>query len=626
MDAMHTQSPKRRTVPTLVWAGGGTLLLHSVFLLALWLWPQSPPKPRETLLEVDLTDEKPQKVALLAKPTPIPKQKPVPVATPRMVKVKEVKPKVVLATPKPTTKPVATPPPPKPPKLLVRNIEKPNTTRPPQLTTSKTAPKAPLTSKPMASLPKPSGSPVRTSPIKNSNAGASAKADSNSAPAGGARRRLARNIEETEGSSIRSERPANSTAGSNSLGSKKNRLDDDAAQGERNIDLPRTRARRGRSGSQNTPLSSAPTSSLDGTEVNLSTSRPTSTGGGQRRASFDAGNGESDNGSINRRGLENAGGSGNSGNSRTGRGPDEAGLGVGNGASSGGTGNGSGRGRARSQLAGNPFGTGGTGNGVGNNNGDGKGNSNGTGKGPTGGLRLARRSLGVGASDGDGTGGTRRGIGLASGDGNGGTGTTGRGSGNGRGDENANGGSDTRNGSGRGRGGHRDVEGEDEIGRGIWGGFKIRYYQDKSDHPDLPDATFHPGNPIDWPVFSTLIGQKTVPNLDFNWGTTPPLAGMKHTFWSMKAAGRIFVPKDDTYEFFFDELDDAGSLMLNGKIIIKVWQVQKSSPSSGKMFLKRGPHDLQIEYVQGPATAASIKLSWRSTSFPKETVGVYQAP
>jgi hypothetical protein len=240
--------------------------------------------------------------------------------------------------------------------------------------------------------------------------------------------------------------------------------------------------------------------------------------------------------------------------------------------------------------------------------------------------------LGEGTSDGDGIGRVERGLGkgIAPGSGEGkGSRPTSLGSGDGTGE----GGGEMADGVGNGRtrsrlqrGTRRLTESEDQIGRGIWGGFKIRFYQDKSDHPDLPDATFHPGNPIDWPVFTRLIAQKTVPNLDFDWGETPPAPGMKPTFWSLKASGRIFVPKDDTYEFFFDELDDAGRLVLDGNTILKVWQVQKSSPSSGKMFLKRGPHDIQIEYVQGPATAASIKLSWRSTSFPKEIVGIYRAP
>jgi hypothetical protein len=127
-------------------------------------------------------------------------------------------------------------------------------------------------------------------------------------------------------------------------------------------------------------------------------------------------------------------------------------------------------------------------------------------------------------------------------------------------------------------------------------------------------------------VFTKPVKTVTSPVLNYDWGIKPPADGMKFTFWSMKAMGRIFVPKDDTYEFYFDELDDAGRLYLDGKKVIEVWMVQKSTPSSGKHFLKRGAHDLVIEYVQGPATAASIKLAWKSSSFPKEIVGVYKPP
>jgi mannan endo-1,4-beta-mannosidase len=171
----------------------------------------------------------------------------------------------------------------------------------------------------------------------------------------------------------------------------------------------------------------------------------------------------------------------------------------------------------------------------------------------------------------------------------------------------------------------RAREAEELVGRGIWApGLVGQYYQDTSKHPDLPDATFAPGHDIDWPTFSKPTFKKVSSTLDFNWGTTPPGAGMKSTFWSARWSGKIFVPKDDIYEFFFDELDDAGRLVLDGKEIIKVWKVQKSSPSSGKMRLEKGPHEIVIEYVQGPATESSIKLSWRSTSFPKEVVGAYR--
>jgi hypothetical protein len=248
-----------------------------------------------------------------------------------------------------------------------------------------------------------------------------------------------------------------------------------------------------------------------------------------------------------------------------------------------------------------------------------------------------------GRGDGDSDGGNGGGFGRGPGSG------AGRGSGDGIGNGNGGG----NGGGGRGYGGRggngesagdgdgggararrlsldkarlkREREAEQLVGRGIWApGLVGEYFQDTAQHPDLPDATFGPGHDIDWPSFSKFKFKKVSSTLDFNWGTDPPGPGLKSTFWSARWTGKIFVPKDDTYEFFFDELDDAGRLVLHNQEIIKVWKVQKISPSSGKMQMDRGPHEIMIEYVQGPATEASIKLSWRSTSFAKEVVGAYR--
>ncbi len=47
----------------------------------------------------------------------------------------------------------------------------------------------------------------------------------------------------------------------------------------------------------------------------------------------------------------------------------------------------------------------------------------------------------------------------------------------------------------------------------------------------------------------------------------------------MRWTGKIFVPKDDVYEFFFDELDDAGRLILDGKTVINVWREKWLAPT-----------------------------------------------
>ncbi len=641
---MNTVSPpqrKPRAISPLMWAGLGTLLLHSAFLLALYLWPRPPAKARESLLEVNFTKEKtekaaptptspPLKLAKLpvlprpttrpeAQPTPRAQVKPLPVPKTRVAKIIVLKPAPTRAQEVPTPVPVETPPTAKPaaaPTSVPAQKAKTRSQTPGSA--------APLKTKTRDNKAASSGqSPAKGTP--NPTSAPSNSREESAAPSGGAGgRRFARNDEEPD-APARSRQSASANKGSNARGKS-----DETAGAQSGVDLPRTRSRRGRSAPVDALTGSAPASSKDGTEVNIGPSSPTSSAGGSRRASTRRGDGDGDEarGAARRGGLPGASGSQNRGNDARGRGDDEA---AGNGVSGGRRGSGvrgagRGKGRRGTRLAGDPFGSGGGNGGYGK--GDGADGADGTGQGPRGnGTRLARNGRG-GNSDGDGNGqfgrgtGSKSGDGLGRGDGAGGTGTgTGRGS-----EDSAGSGSGGAKRSRRGRGSQRAGEAEDQIGRGIWGGFTVRFYQDEADHPDEPDATFHPGHNIDWKTFTRFVKQEKMPNLDKNWGTTPPADGMKHTFWSMKATGRIFVPKDDTYNFYLDKLDDAGRLILDGKTIIEIWRVQESTQDSGEVFLKRGPHDIRIEYVQGPATAASIKLSWQSKSFPKEVVGVYQKP
>jgi hypothetical protein len=348
------------------------------------------------------------------------------------------------------------------------------------------------------------------------------------------------------------------------------------------------------------------------------------------------------------RGAPGGGGNGGSngwggGHGRGGRGDEVAGGGGGGtgGGAGGGRGNGYGRGSGgsgggrRARYAGDPFGDLGGG---GHGSTHGGGGSGGGPGGPGHGARYAMRS-GGGDSDGDGDGGFGGGHGHGFGGLGPGTGGGhgGNGGGHGRGGDGDGAGGDTpgddddnAGGDGGGRRGRtreaehgqREGEKEDALGRGVWGGLTGMFYQDKDQSDRIkPSMQQHP---IDWPTFTEFKGQQVDKNLDMNWGTKPPRPGMRDTFWSARWTGKIFVPKTDIYEFFFDRLDDGGRLILDGKKVIDVWQVQQSTPKSDKISLNRGIHDITIEYVQGPATEASISLSWRSSSFAKEIVGVYQ--
>ncbi|BCM93978.1 hypothetical protein IAD21_05873 [Abditibacteriota bacterium] len=674
MNAVSPRSEKRRQITPLMWATGGTLLLHAAFLLMVWLWPYQPVKPRETLLEVNLAKEKPKKIAL--QPTPVPTKPakkvvvppPTPKPRPTQVVVPRPTPKPRLAQkPKPVRKPrvakaeIPTPvptsaPPPTPvprPTVAPTPIKQPTPVKEP--TPRPTVPTPPKKLRPPKTA---SPTPVRPTTKANTNSndttrqakkskgktpgsGAKPGSPSNSssapgrpsAPAGGGapRRRLAFNdTPKGEEDDTRSHPDATSSSdqGHNSRGN-----NNETAGAEPGVELPRTHAQRGRRGPTDAPPSSAPTTSKDGTVVNVGPSTPTSSSGGSRQQATGLGNGDDDSGAINRGGLPGAEGTKNVGNAKMGRGDNEAaGTGVSGGTrGSGARGNGK-RGRGGSRLAGDPFGGNGGNGGTGNGNGGATGNGIGNGPG-SGGTRFTKRGgdgLGNGDGDTDGQFGRGTGPGKGDGQGEGDGGKAGRGSGTTSGHGGADNADDAGSGRSRSRrsgSGHREIEAEDQLGRGIWGGFQISFYQDKSRYPDDIDTSKIQGQPIDWPVFSKFVAKKKYDNLDFNWDENPPVPGVKPTFWSMKATGLIFVPKDDTYTFFLDELDDAGRLYLDdGDPIVNVWSVQKSTAASKGKFLTRGPHKIRIEYVQGPATKASIKLSWSSPSFPKEIVGIYKAP
>ena len=359
-------------------------------------------------------------------------------------------------------------------------------------------------------------------------------------------------------------------------------------------------------------------------------------------------------------GASSGDGIGGAAGKRSGGGGEMAGGGSSGGGLRIGGGNG-GNGRSGPRYAANggtPFGTVGNGNGGngGNGNGNGaggKGSGAGNGGGPGGpgrGPRLARRNFGDGDGGAGGPGagaGGRGGKGFGSGlsqgggkgggngnggdGGTGGNGTGGRGKGDGAGTGDEAGGGNRGDGEGAGSGRRLALargrlktssEAGREIGRGIWApGLKGVFYQ------DADQGVLDPGHAIDWPVLgapgSKQVRRNTNQTIDFDWGIDAPLKDMRGTYWSVRWTGRIFVPKTDEYRFFLEDVDDGGRLYLDGKKIIDVWLVQRSSPGSGKMRLERGPHEITLEYVQGPATASSVRLMWESASFPRELVGSY---
>ncbi|RYG73963.1 hypothetical protein EON80_02790, partial [bacterium] len=263
MNATPSKTEQRRKAAPIWWAGGSTLLLHGAFLAALWMWPPAPVKPEEKLLVVDLKQDEPvQKEVPTAAPTPVPP-----------------KPVVVRETPQPTPRPEPTPQ----PKLVREKPIKRRETAPiptavpvKPVEAAKKTETAPLKTH-VAAVPqdrdKASSQPRRTS--GGSEAASSTLNPNLNKPSGGnARRRFARSDEP--------EKPTRR------LGSKSTPSEGGGAPGRGGetagalpgLDLPRTRTRRGRSSNLNGTPSSAPTTSKDGTEVEIGPSSPSTAPGG----------------------------------------------------------------------------------------------------------------------------------------------------------------------------------------------------------------------------------------------------------------------------------------------------------------------------------------------------------
>ncbi|MDH7571051.1 MAG: PA14 domain-containing protein, partial [Armatimonadota bacterium] len=341
------------------------------------------------------------------------------------------------------------------------------------------------------------------------------------------------------------------------------------------------------------------------------------------------------------------------------------GGGVGPGYGSGsGIGIGAGRGgvKARPGPEGIPFGdVGGAVSGGNPRGGGGKGGGPG---GPGSGVQVARRGgggpgTGAGGSGesgeeqwagrGAGRGAAGRGVGPGSGAG------TGAGDGNnpGPGAGNRGTGRDLPGAGGGGSGGSRApglakaVPGlnpweEEVIGRGfypdgIWGS----YYDDPDETVDHTNPASYLGKPIPpGATFTRLVARRKDQRIDFNWNPNgqwgdlskllAPLPGINNVYWSVRWEGQIFVPKDDTYTFKFDPLDDGGRLYLRYRAggpmvkVIDAWRVSATRPETKPYFMKRGAYDIRVEYAQRPEFYAAITLQWKSSSFDWEVIGPYR--
>lgn len=109
------------------------------------------------------------------------------------------------------------------------------------------------------------------------------------------------------------------------------------------------------------------------------------------------------------------------------------------------------------------------------------------------------------------------------------------------------------------------------------------------------------------------------PDLEFDWGEAPPDLRLEPGPFSMRWRGRLFVPGDGAYRFFF-HLAGAAGLRLEGRTLLEGSAPAAAWIEGQTVQLEYGYHRLEVEFRK-IAPQARLGLYWRSEEFGLEPVG-----
>jgi hypothetical protein len=123
---------------------------------------------------------------------------------------------------------------------------------------------------------------------------------------------------------------------------------------------------------------------------------------------------------------------------------------------------------------------------------------------------------------------------------------------------------------------------------------------------------------------STLVNtvvpvRRTDANIDFNWGTAAPIAGVPADSFMVRWTGQVEPQFSETYTFYVSS-DDGCRLWVDGVTLIDAWVTQGVTERSGTLALTAGrKYDLRLDYFDSGGSAAA-QLSWSSPSRAKQVI------
>ncbi len=116
--------------------------------------------------------------------------------------------------------------------------------------------------------------------------------------------------------------------------------------------------------------------------------------------------------------------------------------------------------------------------------------------------------------------------------------------------------------------------------------------------------------------FTGYVLTRTDAQVNFNWGTGSPDAGVGADTFSVRWTGRVQAEYSEVYTFYTNT-DDGVRLWVNGELLVDQWVNQSATEYSGSLSLTAGEYyTIQMDYYENTGNAVA-QLSWESASTPK---------
>ena len=123
--------------------------------------------------------------------------------------------------------------------------------------------------------------------------------------------------------------------------------------------------------------------------------------------------------------------------------------------------------------------------------------------------------------------------------------------------------------------------------------------------------------------FNALVASRTDATVSFDWGTGSPAAGLPSDRFSVRWSGQLVPLYTQTYTFY-SLSDDGVRVWVNGVKLIDNWNDHAPTENSGTLALTAGQkYDVRVDFYENGGGAVS-KLSWSSTSQPKQIIPTSQ--